>query len=140
LCLFLPASALPAAERAANIPRTDECGNIDPSAVRKCVGGRIDRKERLMSQQLIKAREAVARGFARHGNNDNRTDPRYLDASQEAWKRYVESNCTVIAAYPGGSNSAISDREMYCYEEELDRRLQFLRDVSEGTGPVDLVG
>ena len=93
-----------------------------------------------MKRQFIKARKALAKGFARYGDNDNRTDPKYLDASQAAWKRYVENNCTVIAAYPGGSNSAISDREIYCYEDELDRRIKFLRDVTDGTGVVDMVG
>ena len=140
LCPLLSASVSSAAKDATNIDRVRECGNIDPFAVRKCVGARIDRKEQLMSRQFIQARKAVARGFARFGNNDNRTHPKYLDASQAAWKRYVENNCTVIAAYPGGSNSAISDREMYCYEEELDRRIRFLSQVARGTGVVDLVG
>ena len=138
-CVFLPAASA-VAKDAPNVHGTGECGNIDPFAVRKCVGARIDRKERLMSRQLISARRAVARNFARYGVNDIRTAPTYLDASQAAWKRYVEDNCTVIAAYGGGSNSAISDRKMHCYEEELDRRVRFLRDVTNGTGVVDLIG
>jgi uncharacterized protein YecT (DUF1311 family) len=93
-----------------------------------------------MSKQLESARKAVTRNFALHGANDLRTAPKYLDASQAAWKSYVRNNCTVIAAYGGGSNSAISNREMYCYEEELDRRIRFLRDVANGTEVVDLIG
>ena len=138
-CLFLAASAS-AAEDAPNVHRIGECGNIDPSAVRKCVGARIDRKERLMSRQLVSARRAVARNFARYGVADIRIAPKYLDASQAAWKQYVENNCTVIGAYGGGSNSAISDRKMHCYEEELDRRVRFLRDLTKGTGVVDPIG
>jgi uncharacterized protein YecT (DUF1311 family) len=138
LCLFLPASVLSAVKGAPNIDRIGECGNVNPFAVRKCVSARIDRKERRMSRQFIEARKAVARGFARYGDNDNRTDPKFLDESQAAWKRYVKSNCTVIAAYFGGSNSAISDREMYCYEQELDRRMKFLRDAVDGTGEFGL--
>ena len=116
------------------------CSSIDPFAVRKCVAARIDRKERLMQHQFAKARSAIAQRFRRYGSNDNRSDPKYLDASQAAWKRFVDSNCTVIAAYNGGSNSATSDRLMYCYEGELDRRIQFLRNVANGSGVMDLVG
>lgn len=56
-------------------------------------------------------------------------DPKYLDASQAAWKSYVDANCTVVAALGGGSNSAITDREGACYEKELDLRVAFLREV-----------
>src|SRR4051812_27752730 len=100
LCLLLPAPVVPAAKDAPNIHPIAECGNIDPFAVRKCVAARVARKERQMSRQFIQARKALARGFARYGKNDIRTDPKYLDASQAAWKRYVDNNCTVIAAYP----------------------------------------
>lgn len=93
-----------------------------------------------MQHQFAKARSAIAQRFRRYGSNDNRSDPKYLDASQAAWKRFVDSNCTVIAAYNGGSNSATSDRLMYCYEGELDRRIQFLRNVANGSGVMDLVG
>jgi uncharacterized protein YecT (DUF1311 family) len=130
--LLLPISPVTADARKGN--HLGGCSNINPFAVRKCVGVRIERKERLMREQLIKARKAVARRFGRYGDNDNRSDPKFLDASQAAWKKFAENNCTVIAAYSGGSNSAISDRIMYCYEEELDRRIRFLRDVTEGTG------
>jgi uncharacterized protein YecT (DUF1311 family) len=140
LCLFTPGSMSAAVKHAPHTEGAGECGNIDPFAVRKCVGARIERKEQLMSRRLLQARKAVAQDFARYGKNDVRTDPKYLDASQATWKRYVENNCTVIAAYGGGSNSSISDREMYCYEQELDRRTQFLQDVANGTGAVDLVG
>jgi uncharacterized protein YecT (DUF1311 family) len=133
-CLVLPATAAHAGAAPPKPDRIGECGNIDPFAVRECVGTRIDRKEQLMKRQLIKARKAVARGFARYGDADNRSDPKFLDASQAAWKKFAENNCTVISAYSGGSNSAISDRIMHCYEEELDRRIRFLRDVTEGTG------
>jgi len=91
-----------------------------------------------MRNQFVKARNAVAEGIRRYGSNDARTNPKYLDAAQAAWKRFVDNNCTVIAAYNGGSNSAISDREMHCYEGELDRRIRFLRDVANGTGLMEL--
>jgi uncharacterized protein YecT (DUF1311 family) len=129
LLLLVTASAAASEER-----RPAECSNIDPFAVRKGVGARIERKEQLMGQQFIKARKAVAQSFAHYGSNDSRTDPRFLDHSQAAWKRFVENNCTVIAAYGGGSNSAISDRLMYCYEGELDHRIEFLRGAAEASG------
>jgi uncharacterized protein YecT (DUF1311 family) len=116
----------------------DTCSSIDPFVVRKCVGERIEHKEHVMARQFAQARKAVGRNFALYGNNDNRTSPRFLEQSQTAWKRFVDSNCTVIAAYGGGSNSAISDRLMHCYESELDHRIQFLRDVAEGTGVVGI--
>jgi uncharacterized protein YecT (DUF1311 family) len=127
LCATVPA----AAERPAS-PNT--CSNINPSVVRKCEQSRIEAKERLMSRLFANARRAVAKANVRYGRNDNRSDPAFLDASQAAWKRFAENNCTVIAAYNGGSNSAISDRLAHCYERELDRRIQFLRDAASGNG------
>ena len=118
----------------------DACSSIDPFAVRKCAGSRIERKEQQMAQLFAQARRVVARNFRRYGNYDRRTNPTFLEQSQTAWKRFVDSNCTVVAAYGGGSNSAISDRLLHCYEGELDRRIQFLRDVAKGTGIVDLKG
>ena len=118
----------------------DTCSGIDPFAMRKCVSSRIERKEQRMAQLFAQARRVVARNFARYGNNDRRTSPTFLEQSQTAWKHFVDSNCTVVAAYSGGSNSAISDRLMHCYEGELDRRILFLRDVAKGIGIVDLKG
>jgi uncharacterized protein YecT (DUF1311 family) len=113
---------------------TGACSTINPGVVRSCMESRIERKERLMSHLFAQARRSVARNFARYGSNDNRSDPKFLDASQAAWKQWVDSNCTVIAAYNGGSNSATSDRIANCYEGELNRRIEFLRSASNGTG------
>jgi uncharacterized protein YecT (DUF1311 family) len=123
-----------AASRVQAQDSTGACSNIDPGVVRKCMDSRIQRKERLMARLFAQARTSIARNFARYGSNDNRGDPKFLDASQAAWKRLVDSNCTVIAAYNGGSNSATSDRIANCYERELDRRIEFLRSAANGTG------
>ena len=132
----IPAFALLALGSASTVQAQDAtgaCSNINPGTVRKCMGSRIERKERLMVRLFAQARRSVARNFARYGSNDIRSDPKYLDASQIAWKQFVDHNCTVIAAYNGGSNSATSDRIANCYEEELDRRIEFLRSAANGT-------
>jgi len=82
---------------------------------------------------LKRARSRVAEGFKKYGDWDDRTHPKFLEASQAEWRKFVDDNCTVIGAFGGGSNSAISDRIGDCYEEELDRRIDFLREVAEGS-------
>jgi uncharacterized protein YecT (DUF1311 family) len=111
-----------------------DCSNIDPFMERKCVSARITQKEQQLADLVLRARSAVTGSFSRYGDFDNRTDPRFLDKSQFAWKSFVESNCTVVGAYGGGSNSAISDRITACYESELDHRAKFFTDLVEGTG------
>ncbi len=113
------------------------CSSLSPSEVRMCVSARIQSKERTLTHVLARTRERVARSHADYGHWDNRTAPHFVDRSQAAWASYVEANCTVSAAFGGGSNSAISDRFSACFEEELDSRIRFLRDLSDGTGAVD---
>jgi uncharacterized protein YecT (DUF1311 family) len=109
----------------------EPCANIDPWTERRCIGARVEKKEGLLAQAFVRARAVVAQGYALYGHSDIRTDPKYLDESQAAWKSYVDANCTVVAALGGGSNSAISDREGACYEKELDLRIAFLREVED---------
>jgi uncharacterized protein YecT (DUF1311 family) len=87
-----------------------------------------------MARLYTRALAAVRTSYERYGSSDSRTSPDFLERSQAAWRRFADSNCTVVAAYGGGSNSAISDRETACYEEELDRRIGFLRQLAEGSG------
>jgi len=39
----------------------------------------------------------------------------------------------VQAAFGGGSNPSISDREMDCYEDALDKRIELLRQLADET-------
>lgn len=107
----------------------EPCSNIDPWTERTCISARIKKKEALLAQAFVRARVVVAKSYALYRHSDIRTDPKYLDESQAAWKSYVDANCTVVAALGGGSNSAITDREGACYEKELDLRVAFLREV-----------
>ncbi len=115
----------------------NQCSSISPSEVRACVAARMQRKELLLKIVFESARKRVAESHAKYGSWDSRTAPAHLDRSQMAWSAYVEANCTVTAAFGGGSNSAISDRYESCFENELDRRIAFLRAVSDGTGSSD---
>lgn len=110
---------------------SEPCSNIDPWTERTCISARIKKKEGLLAQAFVRARAVVAKGYVLYGHSDTRTDPKYLDESQAAWKSYVDANCTVVAALGGGSNSAISDRAGACYEKELDLRAEFLREVED---------
>lgn len=117
-----------------------ECSNIDPTTQRRCVDARMGRKEREMESLLAQARRDVAGRQAgrQRWQLDMRGDPAYLDRSQAAWRSFVESNCTIVAAYPGGSNSSVSDRIAGCREGEIDNRIRFLRHLLEETGPFGL--
>jgi uncharacterized protein YecT (DUF1311 family) len=87
-----------------------------------------------MRQLYAKALVRVRKSYAEHGEFDNRTAPRFLIAAQRDWKRFVDANCTVTGSFGGGSNSSISDRITGCEEDELDRRISYLRDLVDGTG------
>jgi len=110
-----------------------ECGNINPQTVRSCLSRRIEAKEQHLGTVYTRALAAVADGFKKYGGFDNRTDPMFLRKSQAEWVRFVEDDCTVQAAFGGGSNSSISDRLTDCYEGELDRRIAFLEQLADGS-------
>jgi uncharacterized protein YecT (DUF1311 family) len=113
---------------------SDRCSGSDPSSERACIGRRIAGKEREMGRLYARALTAVRASNRRHGQEDGRTGPDFLRRSQAAWRQFVDSNCTVRAAYGGGSNSSISDRETACREAELDGRIAFLRQLATGSG------
>jgi uncharacterized protein YecT (DUF1311 family) len=123
----------PVPTRAKASTNADKCGKIDPFAERRCVAKRVSDKERLMKRLLVRARHNVELNFKKSGNWDTRSSPRFLDASQLEWRKFVDNNCTVTGAFDGGSNSAISDNIESCYEEELDQRINFLRGLADGS-------
>lgn len=128
----LPATAAMAQSPAANA--RDRCSHIDPSTERACINRRIAGKEREMGRLYTRALAAVRASYRRYGDEDSRTSPEFLRRSQAAWRQFVDSNCAVRAAYDGGSNSSISDRETDCREGELDRRIAFLRQLATASG------
>jgi uncharacterized protein YecT (DUF1311 family) len=121
------------AVRAAEPASTASCSNIDPFAERECASKRIAAKERLLQATYRRAMRSVRKNFARYGQSDNRSNPAYLTRSQAAWKQYVDNDCKVQAAFGGGSNPSISDREMDCYEDALDKRIESLRQLADET-------
>ncbi|AQR73159.1 hypothetical protein BXU08_05215 [Sphingomonas sp. LM7] len=90
-------------------------------------------KERTLALVYSQARAAVRRNFARYGREDNRSNPDHLVRSQASWKRFVADDCKVQAAFAGGSNPSISDRETGCYEDALDKRIEFLEQLANGS-------
>jgi len=130
-CLGLLLLSTAAAAAASDQTRPADCSNIDPFAVRKCVGARIERKERLLQATYKRAMQSVRKNFARYGQWDERSDSAYLTRSQAAWKQYIDNDCKVQAAFGGGSNPSISDRQMDCYERALDQRVDFLRQLAD---------
>jgi uncharacterized protein YecT (DUF1311 family) len=92
----------------------------------------MHRKEQLLATTYRQAMKSVRANFARYGQWDIRSDPSHLSQSQSAWKQYVDNDCKVRAAFGGGSNSSISDREMACYEEALEKRIEALRSLADG--------
>jgi uncharacterized protein YecT (DUF1311 family) len=125
--LLLLSTAAPAAATS-DQTRPADCSNIDPFAARKCVGARI---ERLLQATYRRAMQSPRKNFARYGQLDKRSDSAYLTRSQAAWKQYVDNDCKVQAAFGGGSNPSISDRQMDCYERA--QRIDFLRQLADET-------
>jgi len=91
----------------------------------------IERKERLLQATYKRAMQSVRKNFARYGQWDERSDSAYLTRSQAAWRQYIDNDCKVQAAFGGGSNPSISDRQMDCYERALDQRIDFLRQLAD---------
>jgi uncharacterized protein YecT (DUF1311 family) len=111
--------------------KVDACSNINPMVQRRCVGQRIERKDRVLAKVYPTALAAVGRSFAKYGRSDIRTHPKHLRQSHAAWGAFVKNDCAVRSAFGGGSNMAIEDRYLDCYEGELDKRLDFLRKLSD---------
>jgi hypothetical protein len=114
-------------------PQTRECSNISPSVQRRCIARRIDAKQQVLSALYPKALRAVGEGYAKWGRGDQRLNPKHFVEAHRDWRRYVESNCTALGAFGGGSNSSIGDRLAECHERELDERIQLYRQLAEGT-------
>ena len=129
MLILPPAVAQPSAS---GVPANDQCNSISPSVVRACVERRIQAKERRLAALYPRALAQVRRGFAKWGRNDNRLHPRIFEQAHRDWSRFVDSNCIATAAFGGGSNSSISDRETYCREQELDRRIELYRRMANG--------
>ena len=114
-------------------PNPGNCSNISPDVQRQCIGRRINAKQRRLARLYPKALAAVRAGFAKWGTGDTRMSPRYFVQAHRDWRRFVESNCTALAGFGGGSNSSISDREAECHERELDQRIALYRQLADGT-------
>lgn len=109
------------------------CDNIDPFVVRACIDKRVAAKERTLASVYSRALTAARRNFARYGREDDRSNPGHLVRSPASWKRFVADDCKVQAAFGGGSNASISDRETACYEDALDQRIEFLGQLADGS-------
>ena len=114
-------------------PSPGNCSNISPIEQRQCISRRIEAKERTLERLYTKALATVKAGFAKWGAGDIRTNPSHFIQAHHDWRRFVGSNCTTLAAFGGGSNSSISDREAECHERELDQRIALYRQFADGT-------
>ncbi len=126
-------SAAPLTGSVAQQSAAPSCDNIDPFAVRACVDKRVATKERTLASVYSQALAAARRNFACYGREDNRSNPNHLVQSQASWRRLVADDCKVQAAFGGGSNPSISDRETDCYENALDKRIEFLGQLADGS-------
>jgi uncharacterized protein YecT (DUF1311 family) len=114
-------------------PEAGECSNISPTVQRQCIGRRVEAKSRLVNQLYTPALAAVRAGFAKWGRHDRRLDPRHFIRAHREWRQFIDSDCTAVGAFGGGSNSSISDRITQCYERALDERIQLYRQIADGT-------
>ncbi|HEY8592095.1 MAG TPA: hypothetical protein VIL42_04425 [Sphingomicrobium sp.] len=114
-------------------PAAGECSTISPVAQRRCVGRRVETKDRLVRNLYLQALASVRAGMAKWGRHDSRLDPRHFAEAHRDWLRFIASNCRAVGAIGGGSNSFVSDRITDCYERELDERIQLYRRIAEGT-------
>ena len=114
-------------------PSPRECSNISPNELRRCIGRRVDAKQRTLGQLYPRALAAVQSRFAKWGRNDTRLKPRYFVNAHREWRQFVDSNCTAVGAFGGGSSSSISDRISQCRERAIDERIQFYRQLADGT-------
>ena len=124
---------LPAQSATGLWPTPRHCSNIDPLRQRQCISRRVAGKVRTLERLYPKALAAVKVGFAKWGEGDTRMNPRYFVQAHRDWRRFVDSNCTALAAFGGGSNSSISDRNTECHERELDQRIALYRQLADGT-------
>jgi uncharacterized protein YecT (DUF1311 family) len=131
---FIPLEeSLPAQSTTGVWPNPGDCSNISPIEQRQCISRRMDAKERTLERLYPKALASVKAGFAKWGSGDIRMNPIHFVRAHRDWRRFVDSNCTALAAFGGGSNSSISDREAECHERELDQRIALYRQLANGT-------
>ncbi len=110
-----------------------DCSNISPSVERQCISRRVEAKERTVERLYPQALSAVRAGFAKWGHLDNRLNPRHFIRAHRDWRQFIDSNCTAVGAFGGGSNSSVSDRVTECHERALDERIELYRRLADGS-------
>ncbi|WP_261269032.1 hypothetical protein [Sphingomonas sp. LC-1] len=126
-------AVVPMAGAVSSTPNRLSCSNVDPDMARTYVDRRVKKKELQLTALYPKALASVRRNYMKFGRQDNRSDPIYFQRSQDAWKKFVLNDCKLRASFGGGSNSSISDRELDCYEGALDGRIEFFKQLADGS-------
>jgi hypothetical protein len=93
----------------------------------------MESKEAELARLYPRALASVRDRFRKYRRENVLADPRRFETAQAEWRRFVDNHCTVAAAFVGAFNSSFDDRYTECLEQELDRRIEFLRQVADGS-------
>jgi uncharacterized protein YecT (DUF1311 family) len=87
----------------------------------------LDKEMNKVYQQALVARPA-------QDTSDSRKNREQLRRSQRAWLTYKKENCVLVGGLEGGSNLWVTHFAGQCEKEELERRIEFLKGVAQGSG------
>jgi uncharacterized protein YecT (DUF1311 family) len=80
--------------------------------------------DQLYRDTLTKLPDSVA--------TDNRKGKAQLIKAQEAWRNYLDAQCTFIGGIQGGSNLWVTDFANRCEFDEIKNRIDFFKHVPWG--------
>ena len=105
----------------------DICAQTSSREQLECLAGETTRLQGVLDGLY----SAILAKLPDHDPADKRRDRAQLVRAEDAWKVYVDQNCTFAGAAEGGSNSWVSNFISRCEIDELGKRIAFLKSLNE---------
>lgn len=109
----------------ANDAEEDPCNKDYHLAQVQCLGKKIQAAEVELDKQF----KATVAQLPDSDPSDNRKGKEQLRKAQEAWRHYRDEHCAFIGGIQGGSNLWVSHFAGDCELEEINKRIEFFKNV-----------
>lgn len=83
-----------------------------------------------LDKELNRIYPSALKSLPVHDESDSRKQQEQLRKSQRAWLVYVQENCALEGGLEGGSSAWVSTFSSSCQEEELRKRIEYLRKIA----------
>jgi uncharacterized protein YecT (DUF1311 family) len=95
----------------------------------RCIQRTID----LLNEKVDSAYRKALYARPERDDFDLRKNRDQLRKSQVAWLAYKDENCTLVGGLEGGSNLWVTQFSAECEIDEIEKRIDFLQRVANGS-------